>query len=98
MLYKFTDSGLVTFFFYADETKYQEKHETFVNIFKSYNTENIEAKLPKENLKVADIDTDNKKDYTAKDDSDYTKIIPFAALAFILFIVLRRRKRKKDNS
>lgn len=94
IIMKFYDFGIATFYCYALGDNFDNDKEIFNKIVASLSTEDIKSKLPKEQVKVADIDPD-KKSYGNDDDSSKTAI--YISLGVILFILLLRKKRKKNS-
>ncbi len=94
---KFVDYGIVSFFFYSPDSSYNDNLNRFIDIYKSYGTDNIEDKLPKENLKVADIDVSDGTDDDT-DESESSNYIPYFILLLIIVIVVTRLKKRKKNS
>jgi len=109
MFFKFTDSGVVNFFFYSPRKDFPESKLKFFEVLKSFSTENITAKLPKENIKVADIEMTTEEDRDRTDFDDGTGSFSgsvYIALGGILFIILsgalvaanKKKKQKSENS
>ena len=95
IIMKFYEFGIATFYCYAMGDAFDTDKEIFSNVVASLNTENINAKLPKEKVEVADID-DTKKSYLDEDDDD-SNVAIYISLGVVLFIVLLRKKRKKNS-
>ena len=98
VIMKFYKYGIATFYFYAIGDNFEKEKELFKNIVESINTDDIEAKLPKEKVKVAQIDT-TKGLYPdgSKSDSSNTSTAIYVSLGVVLFIILLRKKRKKNS-
>ncbi len=88
LMQKLYERGVASFYFFAPDSIFDESLPIFEKIAASFSTENIEASLPKENLKIADIDTDTEK-------KDGFSMLPiYVALGIILMIVIRKKRRK----
>jgi hypothetical protein len=87
---KFYDKGIATFYFYAPDAVFETSKTKFERILASFSTD-IETAMPKETLKVADL----KKEAKRKDWESTKNYLYYAvALVLILFIVIRRLKRR----
>ena len=58
VMLKFYDHGIATFYFYSPDSLFENSKEVFEDIVASFGTEDWESRLPREEVKVADIDTD----------------------------------------
>ncbi len=92
---KFYEFGIVNFYCYSMGDSFESDKDTFSKIVASLSTDDINAKLPKEQVKVADIDN-TKKSYSTDDDSSSNTAI-YISLGVVLLIVLMRKKRKKNS-
>lgn len=90
--YKHYESGIVSFFFYTPKSTFNENLELIMNVFYSFSTENLEAKIPAEKLKVADIES---REIDSDDNIFLTNpiVIIFGIILIIgLIIVIRKFK------
>lgn len=89
---KFFEHGIVNFYFYAPDSTWAQDRVTFANILTSFTTENPEAALPVETLKVVDPKE-------LQDESKTRNRLPFygggGALAIVLILVARRLRRRR---
>ncbi|HDL01295.1 MAG TPA: hypothetical protein ENH23_03580 [candidate division Zixibacteria bacterium] len=95
IIMKFYDFGIATFYCYALGDAFETDKEIFSQIAASLSTEDIKSRLPKEQVKVADIDTTKKSFGNSDDDSSNTAI--YISLGVVLLIILMRKKRKKNS-
>ncbi|MCK4631616.1 MAG: hypothetical protein KAT79_00025 [candidate division Zixibacteria bacterium] len=89
LIMKFYDRGIASFYFYSPDSLFQNSREMFLRVANSLSTENIEAALPKEELKIVDV---------ASEQEESSSIGIYSALgcsvAVILIIVAARRRRR----
>lgn len=99
IFFRFTDYGVVKFFFYSVNDQFETKKTEFSKIFNSFSTENIEAKLKGDEIKIADIDT--KQEPKKENKSKYYFIFPGLGGFFIIMLIIiigRKKKRQKENN
>ncbi len=96
IIMKFYEFGIVNFYCYSMGDSFESDNEIFSKIVASLSTDDIQSKLPRENVKVADIDN-TKKSYSTDEDSS-SNIAIYVALGVVILVVLRRRKKRKNNS
>jgi hypothetical protein len=58
VMVKFYEKGVANFYFYSTDSLFETSKHVFQNIVASFSTENLDAALPREDVKVADIETD----------------------------------------
>jgi len=89
---KMYDKGVAEFYFFAPVEIFESSREVFKNIVMSFSTENINQALPKEEIKVAEIDDDSNEFRTII-------IALAAALLIIIAVVVRSKKaaKRKDE-
>jgi len=92
---KFYEHGVANFYFYSPVEHFEKNLPLFQEIVKSLNTEDITARLPREKLKVADIDTDESPSVKKDDNSSNIAVFIGVGIVFIMVIVRQMRKRKK---
>ena len=56
LVMKFYERGIATFYFYSPDSLFETSKFLFKRIVTSFSTENVEDALPKEQLKVADLE------------------------------------------
>ena len=95
VMMKFYDYGIATFYFYALGDDFERDKETFRKITESLNSDDIQSKLPKEEVKVAEIDTSKK--VFAVSESNKSNWVIYFSLAVVIMVVLMRLKRKKNR-
>ena len=96
IMMKFYETGIANFYFYSPESEFEKKKSLFNKIVQSFNTKDIKAQLPKENLKVADIDRAKDKSNDSSDDNG-SNIALWITFGIILLYVIIRRKREKNS-
>ena len=90
MVMKFYENGIANFYFYAPDTLYEKSKPVFASIVSSFSTENLEAALPKEELKVADLESRRK--------SRQRYVIPVLAFVVVMIVVIIAVRRKSRRS
>ncbi len=95
IIMKFYDFGIATFYCYALGDAFETEKEIFSQIAASVSTEDIQSKIPKEQVKIAKIDPNKKSLGNSDDDSSNTVI--YISLGIVLFIILLRKKIKKNS-
>ena len=91
LFYKFYHRGIAKFYFYSPDSLFQESKPIFEKIVSSFSSENIEEALPKEDVKVADIDTPKEDD-----SSNSSWIAIFIALIVVVIAVARKKKKQRS--
>jgi len=93
LMLKFYERGIATFYFYSPDSLFEASKSLFEQIAASFSTKNINALLPKEQLKLADL-----KDVVQKENSDKKSknfyLYFGVALVLIILVVIRRLKRR----
>jgi len=84
ILVKFYEHGLASFYFYSPDSLFESSRKVFEDVFASFSTENLEAVMPREEVKVADIETD--AEGRIKEGSGNTVL--YLALAVVVCLVL----------
>lgn len=95
IFFRFTDYGLVKFFFYSANDEFDTKKIEFSKIFNSFSTENIEAKLKGDEVKIADIDT--KRESKKEKDTNFFFLPGIGGFFIIILIIIIARKRRKKQ-
>ncbi len=94
IMLKFYDQGIATFYFYSTDSLFESSRRIFEDIAASFSTENIESALPREEVKVADIETDPEGKLKQED----SKTLLYLSIAVFILLVLvalyARRSRK----
>lgn len=88
-LLKIYDKGIANFYFYSPDSVYEASKPIFNDIVSSFSTENIEQAIPREDLKMADV---NRK---ASRFGVTTSIILLAVILIIIYVIYRARKAKR---
>ncbi|MEA1979415.1 MAG: hypothetical protein U9N54_00375 [candidate division Zixibacteria bacterium] len=91
LFYKFYHRGVAKFYFYSPDSLFHESKPIFEKIVSSFSSENIEEALPKEDVKIADIET-AKED----DSSNSSWIAIFIALIVVIIVVAKKKKKEKS--
>ena len=86
LVMKFYERGIATFYFYSPDSLFETSKSLFEQIVASFSTENVEDALPKEQLKVADLEREESK----KSKKIYLYI--GAALVLLIVVLIRRLK------
>lgn len=96
VMLKFYDEGIATFYFYSPDSLFEASKDLFEGIVASFSTENLEAVMPREDVKVADIETD--AEGRIKDEGSafvqYLIYVVFLLLALAAVLILVKRKKK----
>ncbi len=91
---KFYDKGIAYFYFYSPASLWPQSTTLFEKIVTSFSTENIEARMPRENLKLAEIESDG-------GGSGWTwywsALVIAIVIVIIIIIIAVTRKRKQIN-
>ncbi len=98
MVMKFYRRGIASFYFYSPDSTYERSKSVFMSIVESFSTENLEAAVAQEDLKVVDVEG---RDIEVHDDTGTTGgnrrslTLLFVVVAAALVIVVAVRRRKK---
>lgn len=96
IFFRFTDYGLVKFFFFSLNDQFETKKIEFSEIFNSFSTEDIASKVKEDNIKIADIDT--KQESKKENKSKYYFLFPgFGGFFIIMLIIIINRKKKQKQ-
>lgn len=92
LMMKFYERGVATFYFYSPDSLFETSKYLFEQIVASLSTENVEDALPKEQLKVADLEDPEgvHEDENKKSKKIYLYI--GAALVLLIVVLIRRLK------
>jgi len=92
LMMKFYERGVATFYFYSPDSLFETSKYLFEQIVASLSTENVEDVLPKEQLKVADLEDPEgvHEDENKKSKKIYLYI--GAALVLLIVVLIRRLK------
>jgi hypothetical protein len=94
VMMKFYNQGIATFYFYSTDSLFETSRKTFEAMVASFSTDNIESVLPREEVKVADIETDAEGNVKMEKSPTmlYLAVAVFILLVLTaIFIRLRRR-------
>ncbi len=95
---KFYEKGIANFFFYAPTDLFEQTEPVLNQILQSFGSGNAEAMLPKEELKIADIDVDEQNSGDSPDDGfAISTAVPWILLVIIIIaliaIMIKRRAK-----
>lgn len=102
LVMKFFDRGKATFYFYAPDSLFGRAQPIFNQVLESFHAGDAESMLPKENLRVADIDV-------AEDESSGREngggasmnwllpVIGFWVIAIIAIVAVVRKKKRNQR-
>jgi len=96
ILFKFYDRGLITMYCYAPDSSFDGVLDTFVSMARSISTDDVQAHLPKENLKMADLEHREGYESESNRGSWMNFLIWMIAALIVVFIVVRMIRRKKN--
>ena len=92
LMMKFYNRGIATFYFYSPDSLFETSKSLFEQIVASFSTENVEEALPKEHLKVADLE-DAEGVYGDESKKSKKVYLYIGAALVLLIVVLIRRLR-----
>lgn len=91
---KFYPGGIANFFFYTPDSLFARTTDLMQTMLSSFSTENIEAAMPREHLKVADINTEDEGSAGA---GFYVLVIAvLVILAILAVFVVKKVNRKRS--
>lgn len=90
LMMKFYDRGIATFYFYSPDSTFETSKFLFERIISSFSTENVEAALPKESFKVADLEVGESAAGRETKKSKNIYLYIGAALVLLIIILIRR--------
>ena len=94
IMMKFYDQGIATFYFYSPDSTFEANKTIFRNVLLSFGTENLQDKLPKEQVKVADIPDDVTAQETPFENKTYFIIIIIALIVLVIIIMYLNKQKK----
>ena len=83
IMWKFYNQGIATFYFYSTDSLFEQSKQTFTDIVSSFSTEDIESALPRQDLKVADLETDEEGNLK----ESRSRTVLYLAIAVFVLIV-----------
>lgn len=83
IMWKFYNQGMATFYFYSTDSLFEQSKQTFTDIVASFSTDDIESALPREDLKVADLETDEEGNLKVSK----SRTVLYLAIAVFVLIV-----------
>ncbi|UCD62619.1 MAG: hypothetical protein JSW34_07560 [Candidatus Zixiibacteriota bacterium] len=93
VMWKFYDRGIATFYFYSTDSLFEQSKAVFSDIAASFSTEDIKSKIPREQLRVADIKTDEEGNILTE--RSWTVLyLSIAVFVLIILIVAVTKLRK----
>lgn len=99
---KFYDKGIAQFYFFSPDSTFAQYLPVFKQVLASFSTENLESKLPREEVKLADPDKirDGAGSGSTEDSSDralFSYSVVGSALVVVIVIVSIVARRKRRN-
>jgi hypothetical protein len=93
---KFYERGLATFYFYSPDSLFDQSKHLFKDIVQSFSTEDIEAAAGHQEVRVADIDSEEATEDNGDEDSlpIVTYIAPIVVIMIIIFAARKKRGKK----
>jgi len=91
---KFFENGIASFYFYSPDSLFETSKATFEDIFASFSTENIEAVIPSEDVKVADIETDAEGKMKDSGANLFVYLVVGVVICLVLLGIFARAKKK----
>lgn len=92
LMMKFYERGVATFYFYSPDSLFETSKYLFEQIVASLSTENVEDALPKEQLKVADLEDPEGVHEDENKKSKKIYLYVGAALVLLIVVLIRRLK------
>jgi hypothetical protein len=92
LMMKFYEQGVATFYFYSPDSLFETSKYLFEQIVASLSTENVEDALPKEQLKVADLEDPEGVHEDENKKSKKIYLYVGAALVLLIVVLIRRLK------
>lgn len=89
---QFYDGGIANFYFFAADSLFVQYRPVFEQIISSFTTENLEAAIPKQNLKLANIEDSPDTDSGSNALTIFG--LPFTIVVALLIIVIARKRRR----
>ncbi|HUV31093.1 MAG TPA: hypothetical protein VMY05_08415 [Acidobacteriota bacterium] len=90
LMLKFYEHGIANFYFYSPDSLFEESKQLFADIVTSFSTEEIEASVPVEEVKVADLESRQGKKSRGFVPIGIAVLVVIAAV-----VILSRRRRKR---
>ena len=94
---KFYEGGIANFYFYTPDSLYQKTKDLIETMVSSFSTENIEAARPREQLKLAKINTETDNDDGSAGPGFYILVVAvILILAILAIFVIKKVNRKRS--
>ena len=95
LMLKFYEKGVARFFCYSPDSAFDASKTIFEQMINSFSTENIDAAFAPEEVKMTEVEVENKSD----DKSGESHFIPIAVIValVVVLITLIRRKRARQK-
>ena len=92
VMLKFYDQGIATFYFYSPDSLFEGGKQVFEDIVASFGTEDLESMIPREEVKVADIETDAEGNLKTEKPLWWLYVIIgiLALVAIVVYIKIRK--------
>ena len=89
LVVKFYDQGMANFYFYAPESTFEQDRLVFAEVAGSFSTQNLEATTPREDVKVADLESRRERPRS------WTWVYILIGLVTIVIVVLFSRRNRR---
>ena len=92
---KFYSGGIANFYFYTPDSLFQQSKDLLQTMLSSFSTENIQAAMPREQLKIADIKTGSENSSVGP--GFYVLVVAvIVVLAILAVFVVKKVNRKRS--
>ncbi len=98
IMMKFYDQGIATFYCYSPDSTFDKNKLIFGNILDSFGTENIQDKLPKEEVKIADLPNKTETYGSPMENKSYLLIISIGLVVLVIIIIYLNKQKKIKRS
>jgi|WetSurMetagenome_2_1015567.scaffolds.fasta_scaffold372064_2 hypothetical protein len=94
LVVRFYERGLANFYFYASVSAWEKSLPTFLQIAQSFSTSNLQDAMPKESVKIANLD---KKESSELAIRRYWPLPTGIIVILIVILATRRRRARQAN-
>jgi hypothetical protein len=95
LVLKFYDRGIANFYFYSPDSLYDSAAPIFRKILASFSTENLQAAMPKESLKIAS--SEKMKSESSEAGKNRTSMIIIWSIAIVLIVAYVVHRKIKSG-